>query len=479
VPTLLHSPVPSPLPSPLPSRRPGRRTAALAAAGTLAAATALSAFTAAPAGAVNDAQRASARRAADYVVGQVGPDGAVVSGYDGAPSIGLSYRAALALAEAGHGYGAFQRALGLAATKVDAYTLTSSGGVRAGAAGLAAVVAVAAGASPTSFGGRDLVARVLSTQAASGELVDAGYAGSLNHSIALFGLAAAGLTSADSRVAAAASWLAGQQCADGGWQNGERTRTGATTAPCVAADEDVQTSGYAVQALLAVGATPSGDAFAYFRAAQNPQGGWGYSAGDESSGDGTGIVASALAALGVDAEGTAAARGGHTPAAVLRALQKPAGSSNAGAYPYQAGADGDAVYSTSDGVAGELGQTLPRATVTFDDAPAPPQPAPVLPPAGPPAAGPPTAQAPGPFCAVVFNPRGRKTAVPDRCVPGTPHQTPCTVFLNARGAKHVGPAGCLPLPVRQTPCSVVRDRAGHRFVLPKSCLPLFSTGARR
>lgn len=439
------------------------------------------------AGALSSAQTASARRAADYVASQVGPDGTVVSSYDGAPSVGLSYRAALALAEAGHGYDAFRRALTLAAVKVDAYTLTSSGGVRAGAAGLASVVAVAGASPATSFGGRDLVARILSTQATSGELVDAGYSGALNHSIGLLGIGAAGLRTSDPRVAAATAWLQGQQCGDGGWQNNERAVTGGAMAPCTAGSEDVQTSGYAVQALLSLGVQPTGDAFAFFRAAQNASGGWGYSPGDESSGDGTGIVASALSALGVDVEGSAAAKGGNTPAAVLRQLQKPVGTSNAGAYPYQAASDGDAVYSTSDGIAGELGATLPRAAVTFDDAAAPPAstppPAP-MPPVGTLPGNPPTPQGRAltppvhPFCATVVTPQGRLTAVPAGCAPGRPAQTPCTVFLSSSGARHARPSGCLPLAARLTPCSVVKDRRGRKSVLPQGCLPLFPPARR-
>lgn len=465
--------------------RPSRPHTALAlvASGALAAgalATGGLALLPASAGAASGAQTASAKAAGAYLAGQISTGGFVPTA-KGAADVGDTVRAALGMATARTGSSAFSRAVAFLTSHVDDQTL-DNGAVRPGATGLLVVVAVAAGKDPRAFGGTDLVARILSAQVPAG--VDAGefqdpaarYPGVLNHSLALLGLAAAGLPSTDSHAAGGLRWLAGEQCADGGWQNDARTSTAGTLAPCDATMEDSQTSGYAVQALTAFGRAPASSPTAFFGGFQNTDGGYGYFAGNTSDSDSTGIVGSALAGLGIDTDGLAVSRGGNTPAGWLRSIQVPAGQPAAGSYKYDATTVYDPVYGSEEALPGELGTLLPRGVVVFDDAPVPPAPtaSPSQPPGSPPPAGPVAgATVPRPFCAVVLSPQGRKIAVPAGCLPGTAGQTTCTVVLDRSFRKGVVPAGCLPLKSGLTPCSTVRDRNRRKSVLPKGCLPLF------
>ena len=100
--------------------------------------------------------------------------------------------------------------------------MTVSGSDGPGQLALLILDAHALGVSPTSFGGTDLVARLLATQRTTG--ADAGlfgvqdptYDGAYRQGLSLAALAAVGTTSG-AAVTAAESWLTGQQCGDGGW----------------------------------------------------------------------------------------------------------------------------------------------------------------------------------------------------------------------------------------------------------------------
>src|SRR6202041_2968453 len=87
----------------------------------------------------------------------------------------------------------------------------------------------ALGADPTSFGGTNLVARLLATEETSGKnaglfgtksQVNDFQAGVYAQGLALAALAATGDTKGSS-IRTAESWLLDQQCADGGWTSYE------------------------------------------------------------------------------------------------------------------------------------------------------------------------------------------------------------------------------------------------------------------
>ena len=453
-----------------------------------------------PAGAVTGTQAQSAGFAGGYLARQV-TSGGFVADAGGSASPGRTVRAALGLATSGHGRSAFARSIIYLEGQVPAATEDDNGATRPGSTGLLTVDVVAAGRDPRAFGTPtpvDLVARILSTQStaagrSNGELLDptTGYPGVFNHSLAVLGLAAARAPLSDSRVRAAIDFLTRNQCGDGGFQNDPRDTS---STPCTG--EDSNTSAYAVQALAAYSAPGvETTALQYFQSIQNSDAGFDSGFSDDSDADSTGLVATALASLGVDPDGPQFSKGTATPASVLRGLQRPRTDEPLdGSYAFLPGPPGqfdDSVLSTQEAVAGQLGTTLPFARVALaDDEPRQPVPAapassPSRTPASTPSSTPSGTPAPAvvtpapgtthPACATVLTPRGRRSAVPAGCVPAPPSMTPCTVVLAPRTfRKGVIPAGCLPLPSAQTPCSVVVDRHARKGVLPRGCLPLFS-----
>lgn len=480
-----------------------RRPAVLAAVGALVVTGGTLLAAGLPAGASTDAQSQSAAYAGGFLARQVTSGGFVpdLASADASPSRTL--RAALGLATSGHGRAAFTRAVGYLEGHVAATTTDSNGAVRPGATGLLAITAVAAGRDPRAFGGtasqNNLVERILSTQVTAsgptqGQLTDpakTGYPGTFTHSLALLGLAAARAPQGDSRVQSAITYLRNQQCADGGFQNSARG-----SAACTPTDEDADTSGYAVQALAAYDVrSAEAPALGYFRASQNADGGYGnFGTPAGSNSDSTGVVGTALSAIGTDPDDSSLAKGGVTPAGFLRRVQKPRSADPLdGAYGYDGDPadDFDLVLGTQEAMAGQLGVTLPMTRVALtDDEPRQPAPAPSMTPTTAPGGSPPASPSPAPptttpsptaavvrpACATVVTPTGRRTAVPTGCLPAPAAMTPCTVILaKVTFRKSVIPAGCLPLPATQTPCSTVVDRHGRKGVLPRRCLPLFAS----
>src|SRR5207302_5095450 len=160
---------------------------------------------------------------------------------------------ALALAAAGVGSNAFGRAVDYLAAHVD--DASPPAAEQPAALGSLIMVAVAAGRDPHAFGGHDLVARLEATKQTSG--ADTGLFGAapgtgdpcydcaFRQSFALMGLAASSTTDAQ-----AATWLANQQCTDGGFQSYQSASN-----PCHAPElntftgEDTNSTALATQAL--------------------------------------------------------------------------------------------------------------------------------------------------------------------------------------------------------------------------------------
>ena len=320
-----------------------RRSLAAAAALTL-----MTGLVATAAGA--DPRRASAHRAGDFLARQITAGGFIASS-DGSPNTTNTVRAAVSLGTSGRGEAALKRALGYLSTNVDKAT-QYQGLVRPGGTGLTVVAVVAGGRDPRVFGGVDLVARLTSSQVPvgpdAGKLQDPLYDGVLNHAIGLIGLRAAHLAKDASPVREALAWLTAQQCPDGGFQNSSRNVAPLVQRPCTG--QDVDSTGYAVQALAAFGVAPPHDAVAWLRSQQDPDGGFG-------NADSTGLAASALAGLGQDT---------RREAAWLRSLQDPDGG-----FRYTADEPADRVYATDEALAGELGVLRPSSRVRFASGPAP------------------------------------------------------------------------------------------------------------
>jgi hypothetical protein len=172
-----------------------------------------------------------------------------------------------------------------------------------------ALAAAAAGDNPRSFGGVDLIGKIL-----PGYSGDAGVfgGGPYDSALAIQALAAAGEPLPEGAVAG----LLATRLADGTYSfNGDRT-PGAG---------DSNTTAMAVMALIAVGQRDQvAPSLAYFRSVQNEDGGWTYQKpsafGEETDANSTALVMQALAAVGEDPAAW------KDPAQALLALQVPSGA---------------------------------------------------------------------------------------------------------------------------------------------------------
>ena len=133
---------------------------------------------------------------------------------------------------------------------------------------------------------------------------DPSFDGTYRQSLALLALHAAGQTPA----AAAVTWLLTQQCADGGYESFRADVSKACTAPNSAtfSGEDSNSTGIAVQALVALGKTAEASAaIGWLGAHQNTDGGWAYypdgTAGNDSDANSTSLGLSAYSAAGLAA----------------------------------------------------------------------------------------------------------------------------------------------------------------------------------
>ncbi|MEU6081043.1 prenyltransferase/squalene oxidase repeat-containing protein [Streptomyces sp. NPDC047108] len=133
---------------------------------------------------------------------------------------------------------------------------------------------------------------------------DPQYDGVWRQSVALLAQDTAGVTPARKAV----GWLAGQQCASGGFAP---YRADADSTCDVKTPVDSNATAVAVQALAAVGghSTEVGKAVEWLKSKQNEDGGWGYAPGGPSDANSTSVVIGALAAAGEKPEGVKSPRG--------------------------------------------------------------------------------------------------------------------------------------------------------------------------
>ena len=293
------------------------------------------------AGAPTLPQSAAAQASAQWLARQLTPGGWVPNASD-QPSPSFTVNTVLALAAARVDPAGVHAALAYLATDVDGY-VTQNGADGPGQLALLILAAEAGGADPTDFGGTNLVARLLATEQPSGlfgtETQVANYAaGNYEQGLALQALGVAGVRGG-SRLAAAVHYLVDQQCADGGW-----SFTAQATDTCVVSatdftGPDTNSTAQAVQGLAAQGAvTPAvaSGALGFYAAGQDTDGGWSYypsSAGAPQSTDpdSTAFVIQALVALGRSPSGPDFVHGSADPVSALLAFQLTSGP-GAGAF---------------------------------------------------------------------------------------------------------------------------------------------------
>jgi hypothetical protein len=298
-------------------------------------------------------QVASTVAAADWLAGQFTASGYIpTSPGSGVADLSTTANAVLALASARVDTTVATSGLNELAANVDSY-VNDDGSDGAGQLSLLILDAHALGADPESFGGTDLVARLLATQQTTG--VDAGlfgsqdptFDGAYRQGLSLSALAAVGVTGT-AQVTSAESWLDSQQCSDGGWTSYITADNPCNGDPADFAGPDTNSTSQAIQGLSAQGAltaTSARKALLFIHKAQDPDGGWGFepNAADSpgfTDPDSTALVIQAVVALGKSPSGAALEQGGSNPVSTLLSFQLGSGSgSGAGAFFFPGSSD--------------------------------------------------------------------------------------------------------------------------------------------
>jgi hypothetical protein len=281
-----------------------------------------------------------------YLARQINSSGFIPkSATDPAANIAGTVDAALALAAANVGGGAFTRALNYLHGQIDAYVKDSGGVDQPGSLAKLIMLAVVAGEDPANFGGtapaNNLRARLNATKRTSG--TDAGlfgaqsptYDGAFRQSLSIVALRASGSPPAD-----AVAWLSNQQCPDKGWQayRADITTPCDATDPATFAGEDTNSTAIAAQAFSALSVAPSkGNPLDFLNDAQNSDGGLGYLKGTVTDANSTGLTIQAIVAGAEDPTAGRWAIAGGTPLTALLALQLgcDAATADRGAFDFQ------------------------------------------------------------------------------------------------------------------------------------------------
>jgi hypothetical protein len=271
-------------------------------------------------------QFAAAQAAANWIVTQQAADGNIGS------SLSNTVSGILALV-AGHDTAAAQSALSYAEANVNTY-VTADGADGPGQLAALILDAHAMHVDPTNFGGTNLPARLLATEQTSGpdaglfgnetQLND-GFVGGYVQGLVFTALKAVGQTA----NAAAIGWLTGQQCPSGGWlfqsQAAAASFGGCTEDPSAFSGPDTNSTSLVLQGLAAQGALTASmqsSALSFLSTGQDADGGWSFypsSAAQPQSSDpqSTGLVMQALLALGLSPTSASFTSSGRSPVSSL------------------------------------------------------------------------------------------------------------------------------------------------------------------
>jgi hypothetical protein len=322
-----------------------RRRAMLVATTTLTVAAGLAGLPVAPGGAATVVsglpQTGAAQRAATWLAGQIGPQGFIPQAGGDQPDLSSTAQAVLALSAGDVDLGAARRALAFLEGDVDGYVVVD-GADGPGKLAVLILDAVALGADPASFGGTDLVARLLATQQATGP--DAGLfgtetqladydAGTYHQGLVLAALAAAGVRGT-SVVRAGIAWLAAQQCPDGGWTLPDQALNACNGDPASFAGPDTNSTALALEGLAAEAALPtsvSSAALTFLADGQDADAGWSYfpntvATPGATDPDSTALVVQALVAAGASPTGDPFDKGPANPVSILTSFQLASGA---------------------------------------------------------------------------------------------------------------------------------------------------------
>jgi hypothetical protein len=274
-------------------------------------------------------QKPAAHKAAVWLASKVNAKGFVT--FSGTPDVSDTTLVVLALAAAGSEHATALRSLSYLKAHVNAY-VTSGGHDGAGQLATLILDAHEMRQSPTSFGGTNLVKRLLKTMRSTGHdaglfgVQDPTYDGAYRQGLALAALAAAGVRGT-SQLAPAISWLKRQQCAGGGWEAYRLS----TTSLCPASDPatftgpDTNSTAVAVEGLAAQRAKPHHNPVSFFTLLESASGGWGYFGGSADP-DSTALVIQALVSLHDSVSATTFRKGTKDPASALLSFQLSSGA---------------------------------------------------------------------------------------------------------------------------------------------------------
>jgi hypothetical protein len=310
-------------------------------------------------------QVSSATAGSTWLASQFNSSGFIpVSGEPTQPDLSSTANSVLALASTGADTTA-NEALSYLSTQVNNY-VTVDGSDGPGQLALLILDAHALGANPRSFGGTNLVSRLLATERSSGlfGVQDAKYDGAYREGLALSALAAVGDTSG-SKVQLAISWLKGQQCPDGGWTSLITTDNPCNGDPADFEGPDTNSTSQAIQGLSAQGALagkPAMRADKFIRSAQDSDAGWGFEpnaadAPGSSDPDSTALVIQAVLALGKSPSVPTFVKGGANPVSELNSFQLTSGAGS-GAFQFPGSSDPD-LLATYQAVPALSGVTFP------------------------------------------------------------------------------------------------------------------------
>jgi hypothetical protein len=246
--------------------------------------------------------------------------------------------AVLALASTGTYSAVAQRGLTYLSSHVNDYVKVD-GSDGPGQLALLILDSHALGKNPTSFGGTNLVARLIATERTTGAdkglfgSQDPTYDGAYRQGLALAALAGIGVTTA-TQVKTAESWLESQQCPDGGWTSLITSANPCNGNPADFEGPDTNSTALAIQGLSAQGVlstTAAAAASKFIVGAQDGDGGWGYDpnaahAPGFTDPDSTALVIQAILALGKAPSSGTFEKGSSNPISALHAFQLTSGS---------------------------------------------------------------------------------------------------------------------------------------------------------
>jgi hypothetical protein len=309
--------------------------------------------------------------AAHWLAGKLTPGGYIPGNAPGTANLSETVNTLLALAAANVDLPLARTGLSYMESNADAY-VTVNGSDGPGQLALLILAAHALGADPTSFGGTNLVARLLATEQTTppnaglfgtATQLAASNAGTYDQGLALAALSAVGM----SAPAATVSWEQQAQCPNGGWSNPDPASNACSGDPASFEGPDTNTTAIALQGLAGQNGLPTSvtsSALSFLKNGQNADGGWAFlpNAPDNhqtSDPDSTAFVIQGLLAMGLSPDSTQFTVGGNTPTPLLLSFRITSGS-DGGAFffPGNSATTGD-LFSTFQAVPALMGLSYP------------------------------------------------------------------------------------------------------------------------